>query len=37
MLMEFTEAEQREMITRLKLLGLELGEATAQEMPERTG
>jgi MarR family transcriptional regulator, negative regulator of the multidrug operon emrRAB len=37
MLMEFTEEEQRQMITRLKRLSLKLGEATAQEMPERAG
>jgi MarR family transcriptional repressor of emrRAB len=34
-LMEFPEAEQRQMIARLKHLGMKLGEATSQEMPER--
>src|ERR1700724_1929294 len=34
-LMEFPEAEQRQMITRLNQLGLKFGEATSQEMPER--
>src|SRR3979490_2069025 len=34
-LMEFPEAEQRQMIARLKHLGRKLGEATTQEMPER--
>ena len=35
-LMEFPEAEQRQMIARLKHLGRKLGEATSQEMPERS-
>jgi len=34
-LMEFPEAEQRQMITRLKRLGIKLGEVASQEMPER--
>ena len=36
MLMEFPEAEQRQMIARLKRLRMKLGEATSQEVAERT-
>jgi DNA-binding MarR family transcriptional regulator len=35
MLMEFPEAEQRQMITKLKRLRMKLGEATSQGIPER--
>src|SRR3981189_1288450 len=36
MLREFPEAEQRKMIARLKRLRMKLGEATSQEIAERT-
>jgi MarR family transcriptional repressor of emrRAB len=35
LLVEFPEAEQRQMIARLKHLGVKLREATSHEMPER--